>query len=131
MTAYSVGDSNLFAYCGNNPVMRGDAEGELWHVVAGAVVGGLISGITTAFQCAQEGQSVKQIIAQTLVATACGAIGGGLAATGIGVFGQTIAGAMLGGIQEIASQKITNPSSSIDFVEVNKRMIAGAVGGLL
>ena len=40
MTAYNVGDSNLFAYCGNNPVAHIDTEGELfWSVIAGAAVG--------------------------------------------------------------------------------------------
>ena len=32
---------NLFAYCGNNPVSRIDNNGDIWNVVAGAVIGGL------------------------------------------------------------------------------------------
>lgn len=34
-------DKNLFAYCDNNPVIRADNGGEFWHVVAGAVIGGI------------------------------------------------------------------------------------------
>ena len=37
MTAYNVGDSNMFAYCGNNPVMREDANGEFWDTVLDVV----------------------------------------------------------------------------------------------
>ena len=47
MTAYNVSNSNLFAYCGNNPVMRGDADGEFWNIVIGAVVGGLCGVISS------------------------------------------------------------------------------------
>ena len=31
--------ANMFAYCENNPVMRTDEDGEIWHIVAGAVIG--------------------------------------------------------------------------------------------
>lgn len=33
-------DKNLFAYCDNNPVSRADSSGEIWHIAAGAVIGG-------------------------------------------------------------------------------------------
>ena len=31
--------ANMFAYCENNPIMRVDADGEIWNVIAGAVIG--------------------------------------------------------------------------------------------
>ena len=31
--------ANVFAYCENNPIMRVDADGEIWNVIAGAVIG--------------------------------------------------------------------------------------------
>ena len=31
--------TNMFAYCENNPIMRVDADGEIWNVIAGAVIG--------------------------------------------------------------------------------------------
>ena len=40
-------DKNLFAYCDGNPITRVDDGGEFWHFIAGAVVGGLIGGIST------------------------------------------------------------------------------------
>lgn len=39
----SLTDKNLFAYCDNNPVMYKDADGEFWHILAGAVVGAVSS----------------------------------------------------------------------------------------
>ena len=34
-TPTSLTDKNLYAYCDNNPVVRVDADGEIWTVVAG------------------------------------------------------------------------------------------------
>lgn len=40
-------NNNLFSYCDNNPVNRADAGGDIWDVVAGAIVGATVSvGIT-------------------------------------------------------------------------------------
>ena len=40
-------DKNLFAYCDSNPIIRADDEGECWHIVAGAVIGGIGSFAAT------------------------------------------------------------------------------------
>ena len=39
-------DKNLYAYCDNNPVMRTDHGGDIWNVIAGAVVGAAVSFVT-------------------------------------------------------------------------------------
>ena len=40
---------NMFAYCGNNPVMHADANGHYWQaIVIAAVVAGVIGAVTTA-----------------------------------------------------------------------------------
>ena len=36
----------MFAYCGNNPIVREDVSGEFFNTVCGALVGGVISVIT-------------------------------------------------------------------------------------
>ena len=41
-------DKNLFAYCDNDPVNRKDDGGELWNIVIGAAVGGLVGGAISA-----------------------------------------------------------------------------------
>ena len=38
-------DKNLYNYCDNNPVMRKDSDGEFWHVVIGAAIGGGLEAI--------------------------------------------------------------------------------------
>ena len=43
----ALNNNNLFSYCDNNPVNRADAGGDIWDVVAGAIVGATVSvGIT-------------------------------------------------------------------------------------
>ncbi len=37
---------NLFAYCGNNPVSKGDIQGDLPSFLIGAVVGAAVGGLT-------------------------------------------------------------------------------------
>ena len=38
-TGQGILGNNMFAYCGNNPVSRGDEGGEFWHLIIGAAVG--------------------------------------------------------------------------------------------
>ena len=108
MTAYSVSDSNLFAYCGNNPVLRGDAEGEFWNVVIGAAVGGLLSGITTAITSYAETGSINW--GSVAISAATGALNGGLAATGVGLMGRTIASGVISAVGDAATQRHENRS---------------------
>ena len=117
----------MFAYCGNNPVIRQDSAGKLWNVAFGAVVGGLLSGLTKLAECVGNGESLGSTLAQVAVSAACGAVGGALAATGIGVFGQTIIGGALGAIESCASQAIA--TGSIDGSKVVGSAISGAIGG--
>ena len=43
----TITDKNLFVYCENNPVMRADADGEFWHIVAGAAIGAVVGGLSS------------------------------------------------------------------------------------
>jgi RHS repeat-associated protein len=36
-------DKNLYAYCDNNSITREDGDGEFWHILAGALIGGIIN----------------------------------------------------------------------------------------
>ena len=40
-TGQGILGNNMFAYCGNNPVVRTDSEGEFW-VAIGAAIGAII-----------------------------------------------------------------------------------------
>lgn len=37
---------NRYSYCLNNPLVYVDENGEFWHIVAGAIIGGAINFIT-------------------------------------------------------------------------------------
>jgi len=94
MTAYNVSDSNLFAYCGNNPVLRGDAEGEFWNVVIGAAAGVLVNVVSVAVQGAITGEKPQH--EDYLLAVITGAVSGGVA--GAGIFVTPGQHAILGGV---------------------------------
>ena len=89
-------DKNLFAYCDNNPVSRRDAGGEFWHLVIGAVIGGVINGGITAIK----GGSVTDIA----ISAAAGALSGALSASGVGRLGQMIGNAVISASSNIATQ---------------------------
>ena len=83
--------NNMFAYCGNNPVIASDPNGNWFIVVIGGITGAVVSGITTAIQ----GGSQKEILLSAL----CGALSGAFAATGAGgLLGQIVAGAVLSAV---------------------------------
>ena len=118
----------MFAYCGNNPIIRADTGGELWHVVFGAALGGLVSGGLKLIDCMRSGDSLRETVGQVLVSTACGAVGGALAATGIGIVGQAVIGGALGATESIANQLIDN--GSIDRRTLLTDTAAGVLGGV-
>jgi RHS repeat-associated protein len=88
---------NLFAYCGNNPVVRKDDGGEFWHLIVGAIIGGLIG----AASAVASGQDLTGIIG-----TLAGIAGGVLAASGAGVIVQAIGSAIISMASNAAQQLV-------------------------
>ena len=107
--------NNMFAYCGNNPVSREDEGGEFWNVVIGATVGAIFSGVTTAIDTYVSTGSVDWT--QVAISSAVGAISGGVAATGLGVFAQAGWSAAASAVGSVAT----------DFHVRRKNQNAGAV----
>lgn len=73
---------NLFAYCGNNPVLGYDPEGTFfWHIVAGAIIGAVVEVATTVISgvISEDGVSTTDI----LIAGISGAVSGVLFSCGI------------------------------------------------
>ena len=73
--------ANMFAYCENNPVMRTDEDGEIWHIVAGALIGGVIS-YASARLC---GQNQNEALKSALWGAASGAVSAALPNAGAAV----------------------------------------------
>ena len=107
---------NLYAYCSNNPVTRADDGGQFWNVVIGAVVGGVISGVVTAVTSYIQTGSVDW--GSVAINVAAGAIGGAVAATGLGAFTQAGITAVASGAGNLADQCYSKGVDNINWLDV-------------
>ena len=74
-TGQDVSGSNMYAYCGNNPVSRKDDGGEFWNIAAGAVIGGALSVTIQIVANLATGEKWSSGVLMAAV-TGAGAIGG-------------------------------------------------------
>ncbi|MBE6920295.1 MAG: RHS repeat-associated core domain-containing protein [Ruminococcaceae bacterium] len=121
-TGQGLTGTNMFAYCGNNPVSRKDDGGEFWHLVVGGVIGGIIGAISSA---ASGGD-----IVDVLIGAAAGAAGGVLAASGAGVVVQALGSAAISMASNAASQVnhiVQDKTGETEF-DVGDMLFDGAVG---
>lgn len=72
----TISDKNLFAYCGNNLVMRADADGEFWHIVAGATIGAVVCGLSSIISQAIAGEDINWTA--VAISAASGAVSGAI-----------------------------------------------------
>ena len=89
-TGQGILGNNMYLYCGNNPVVRADDEGDFWNIVVGAVVGAIVGGVSAAIN----GDNVWAGIG---IGAATGAISGatlgiGLAVATVGTTATTVVG---------------------------------------
>ncbi len=120
-------DKNLFSYCDNNPVTRADSGGEVWHIVAGAAIGGVVGGVVSAIsQYATTGEVNWGVVG---VNTVSGAISGALASTGIGLVASIGANAALGGTTYVAEQVVKGEAVIVGGVVAST--FAGGLGGAI
>jgi len=123
--------TNLYVYCGNNPVMYIDPDGEIAMIAttligatAGAVIGG---GIDAATQL-MSGKSLKQLDWKSIgISAGSGAISGALAGSGIGLGTAIVANAALSGTTTIVRQ--TMYGEKIDWARVGIDTGIGALAG--
>ena len=114
----------MFAYCGNNPVSRADDGGEFWNVVIGAVVGAAASMVTQVISNVVTGNDWSSGLAS---AAAVGAVGGAVAATGLGMVAQ----AVLTGVAAAAGDALQQgvDSNFSEKIDVGKVIRTGLVAG--
>ena len=113
-------DKNLFAYCDNDSVNRKDDGGELWHIIAGAVIGGLM-GAVTSYASGNRGVGV-------LLDAVAGAAGGALAATGAGRVVQAVGSSLLSMASNVVGQIRDARSNPSQKFSVTSMLFDGAVG---
>ena len=111
-------DKNLFAYCDNNPVVRVDSSGYIWHIVGGAAFGSLFAGIMTIGSNLLSGESVTKGLATSMVAGA---------ASGIGIVGMVAGNTAISMVENGVNQIIEN--NGFDNFDVKDMVKDGVVGG--
>ncbi len=110
---------NLYAYCGNNPIMNIDEFGNAWwDWLLGIVV--IVAAIVLSVATAGIGTIIT------------GALGGGLTASIIGgAIGGAISGAVASFGTSLAIQGISNGFNNINWVNVGLSTLTGFVSGAI
>ena len=116
----------MFSYCSNEPIMREDEGGYLWNLVAGAVIGGLISGITSAVMQYKQTGSIN--VKTLLINTVAGAASGALAASGFGFPGQILGNALISGSSYAADNAVNG--NRFKYKDFTANVIIGGASGL-
>ena len=146
----TINGLNLYAYCGNNPVMNVDLNGNFFltflliSIGIGAVIGGTIAGITSYNAGARGWDLVGSIAGGAILGGGMGAImaiGGaaGLASIGAGLTGFSLsAGAAFGvslavgagaGLLSYTAETLISPSKQWSWAEFGKNGLSGLLKG--
>ena len=86
----SLGGLNLYAYCGNNPVMNYDPTREFFltcllvGLIAGAIIGATIGGVVAYNNAVESGATGWDLVGQTVLGVFAGAVIGGAIGAAIG-----------------------------------------------
>ena len=117
-TPTDITDKNLYSYCDNNPIVRADVDGDFWHIVIGAAVGGAVAATTTALS----GGSGKEI----LISAVSGALSGGLACSGLGKAALVVANVVISAAESFATQAV---NKGVKNVSAKELFVDAAIGG--
>jgi RHS repeat-associated protein len=130
---------NRYAYCINNPLIYKDSNGEFWHIIIGALVGGVINLTTKAVQ--GKINSWGDGFAAFGIGAAAGALGAatggaafaaaGGAAGGVGGFLAGSAGGAFGSAFSLPVLSMGNSAYFGDPMMTAKQYLLGIAGGAL
>ena len=97
---------NMFAYCGNNPVMLGDKDGEFADWFVRVVVGAAVGVVTGAISALVTGGSAKDVLSSAAVGFVTGGIVGATGSIKAGkIVGRAVASAINGGYTYYSDRK--------------------------
>ena len=104
-TGQGVLGNNMFAYCGNNPIIRADSEGTWWHLAVGAIVGVVSQYVSDVVYNLASGDSILEALvpSSSPVDYLAAATSGALSASGVGTFGSAMANATIDGLAYVAN----------------------------
>jgi len=116
---FNTQNFNRYGYCLNNPLVYVDENGEFWHLIIGAVVGGVINWISNDARLDAKG------LGYFAVGAVAGAVGAGI---GSGVSASLAGGTFAGGFM---STSVAVSSSFINGAAIGAAsgLGAGFVGG--
>jgi len=120
---------NLFAYCGNNPVMREDKGGHFWNLAAGALLGGIINGFSQVITNVVTGSEWNSGLVGAIVT---GAASGAVSASSLGRTAQMVVNAGIGLVSEVVNQISAGTLTTKEGLDsVMKATVVSAVSGYL
>jgi len=123
-TGKDINSNNQYSYCENNPISRIDDSGTFWNIVFGALVGATIGAVvSTVGQLVTTG---KVNIGEVAYSAVMGGLSGGLAATGIPVFGQQVGNAVISMVGNASKQIAKN--KGLSKFDVGSMAFDGAIG---
>ena len=118
ITPQGFTDKNYFAYCDNNPVVRADNNGDLWNVIIGAAVGGVLGATTQAID--QGGVHNKKELVKVVISGVSGAIGGGLGACGLPLVWSVVSDTSISFVTSLGLELVDNDYKleDIDWLKI-------------
>ena len=123
----------MFAYCGNNPIIREDNSGDFWNTFIGAAAGAIVGGLTAAIM----GTDIKAgVVSGALNGAITGAaVDIAIATGGVGIVAfaaVTVAGGVGGATSSYVNQRMNGIShKDVDWKTVALDGAWGAVGAAL
>lgn len=119
---------NRYSYCLNNPLKYDDPDGEFWHIIIGAGVGGVINLVCNWDQCNGFWEYVAAFGAGAASGAITAATGG--ASVGLALGGVAVGGAITSSVNDLIIQTDKNFEGQIDWGHVGYSGVVGAVSGV-
>ena len=126
----TINGLNLYAYCGNNPVMNSDPEGHFWFSILCAVISSAVNLVTEFVEDLSDGKLMNDKNATDYVGAAVGGFisgfgGGFFSSVGLGVVGDSV-DALING--EMAENGFGNVLTNSLFSSISSFAVGGFAG---
>ena len=122
---------NMFAYCGNNPVIGYDPTGEFGLIAAIITTGAIVGGLMGAFSAATTGGNILESTIEGCLTGALGSVCGLLISNPVtAVVLATVGGAAIDVATQVAVQHVKTGEVNIEEVDVGRAIKTGLMTGI-